>query len=130
MIAIAALGLAVAGCTPWFHPPRSASSKTETITPTPPPLSVQVQRWYTGVQPCISELAVAGHNMATAARNKDLTGFGIACQQMHDAAGNIQAHMPTPDPDLTRELQGAISDYDAASHFCIAARTSQSAVSE
>jgi hypothetical protein len=28
--------------------------------------------------------------------------------------------MPTPDPDLTRELQGAISDYDAGSHFCMA----------
>jgi hypothetical protein len=123
MIAVVAIGLAVAGCAPSHQLPPSTSTKTQTVTPTPPPLSVQVQKWYSGVQPYFSELADAGHNMATAAQNEDLTGFGIACQRLHDAAADIQDHMPTPDPDLTKQVQGAISDFNAASHFCMAGST-------
>lgn len=120
IIAIAAIGLVASGCAPWFPTSRPNSAKTETVTPTTMPVSAQIHRWYADVQPYFAELADAGRNMATAAQAKDLVGFGFACEKLHDAAGNIQAHMPTPDLDLTRELQGAISDYDAASRFCIA----------
>ncbi len=41
---------------------------------------------------------------------------------MHDAAGvDLQAHLPTPDPDLTSELAAATADAHAAAHMCLSA---------
>jgi hypothetical protein len=41
---------------------------------------------------------------------------------MHDTAGvELQAHMPTPDPDLTAELQAGAEDSHAAAHMCLSA---------
>lgn len=45
-----------------------------------------------------------------------------ACQQLHDAAGvHVPARLPTPDPQLTSELQAAAQDAHEASHMCLAA---------
>ena len=42
------------------------------------------------------------------------------CQQMHDAAQvDLQAHLPSPDADLTAELAAAIQDIHTASHMCL-----------
>ncbi|MCV7402686.1 hypothetical protein H7K24_21335 [Mycobacterium fragae] len=119
-VAVAAIGLAAAGCVLSHQAPPPIRNTTNTSTSTAPPLSAQLQIWYSHVQPYFQELADAGHRLATAGQNEDLTGLGFACQQLQDAASNLQQHMPTPDPDLTRELQGAISDYDAGSRFCVA----------
>jgi hypothetical protein len=125
-IAVAAVGIVATGCMPGHQSSPSAttnmattSTKTTAVTPTPRPLKLQVREWYDAVQPYFAELDDAGQRMVAAARSEDLTDFGSACQQLHDAAANIQDHMPTPDPDLTKQVQGAISDFDAASHFCI-----------
>ena len=125
-IAVAAVGIVATGWLSGHQSSPSAttnmattSTKTMTVTPTPRPLKLQVREWYDAVQPYFAELDDAGQSMVAAARNEDLTDFGIACQQLHDAAANIQDHMPTPDPDLTMQVQGAISDFDAASHFCV-----------
>lgn len=43
-----------------------------------------------------------------------------SCQQMHDAADvKLQAHLPSPDQDLTAELAAAIQDFHAAAHMCL-----------
>ena len=43
-----------------------------------------------------------------------------ACQHMHDAAGvELQAQLPTPDPDVTSELRAAADDAHGASHMCL-----------
>lgn len=46
--------------------------------------------------------------------------FMLACSQIHDSVQGLQGHMPTPDPELTKVLQSALSDYDAGTHFCMA----------
>ena len=39
---------------------------------------------------------------------------------MHDTAGvELQAHIPTPDPELTSELRAAAEDAHAAAHMCL-----------
>jgi hypothetical protein len=47
--------------------------------------------------------------------------MGIACQEEHDAVEQFQQHMPSPDPDLTAQLQKALSDYAAAAAICTTA---------
>jgi hypothetical protein len=50
----------------------------------------------------------------------DPTGFEAACQTMHDAGEvKLQAHLPTPNPDLTSELRAAIDDAHSAAHLCL-----------
>ena len=39
---------------------------------------------------------------------------------MHDGVAGLQGHMPTPDPELTKALQSALSDHDSGTHFCMA----------
>lgn len=36
--------------------------------------------------------------------------MGIACQEENDAVEQFQQHMPSPDPELTAQLQKALSD--------------------
>ena len=41
-----------------------------------------------------------------------------SCQDMHDAGTvDLRAHLPTPDPDLTAELDAAINDAHEAAHL-------------
>ena len=53
--------------------------------------------------------------------SRDYAGLGAACRQAHDAASALQSHMPSPDKVLTDALQASLSDFDTASHFCVAA---------
>jgi hypothetical protein len=125
IIAAAAIGLAAVGCSASQQaaPPSTATltkSVTATVTPTPPPMSVQLRTWDSGIESHFQQLADAGASMAAAAKHQNIVGIGASCQQLHDAAANMQQHMPSPDPELTHELQAAISDYDAGTHFCMA----------
>ena len=47
--------------------------------------------------------------------------MGIACQAQHDAVEQVQQRMPSPDPDLTAQLQKALSDYSSAATICTTA---------
>lgn len=109
VVAAIAVGLAAVGC-----------SVLNPSTPTPLPMSVQVQTWYSGTKPRFEEMVAAGNALAQANENEDLAAVNSSCRQLHDAAANMQAHMPTPHPELTQTLQAAISDYDAGTHFCMA----------
>ena len=59
--------------------------------------------------------------VSKAAGAYDLTSMGIACQEAHDAVEQFQQRMPSPDPELTAQLQKALSDYDAAAAICTTA---------
>ncbi|WP_156737739.1 hypothetical protein [Mycobacterium sp. E735] len=93
---------------------------TSTVTPVPAPMRAQMQTWYSGIREHLAQLADGGHALSEAARNHDMIGIGAGCRQVHDAAAEMQKHVPPPDPELASPLQTAVSDYDAGSHFCIA----------
>lgn len=61
-------------------------------------------------------LADAQRALATA----DRSAMEDACQQMHDAANvELQAHLPTPSPEVTSELEAATVDAHDAAHMCL-----------
>ncbi len=46
---------------------------------------------------------------------------------MHETAENkLKAHLPSPDPELTADLQGAIDDVHSAAHSCLSAQAGAS----
>ncbi|MEE6139864.1 hypothetical protein SKC41_26500 [Mycobacterium sp. 050128] len=50
----------------------------------------------------------------------DIDVLRSACSLAHDElSGNLQAHLPTPDPALTTALQSEIDDVHAAMHICM-----------
>lgn len=81
-----------------------------------------VAEWWTDSHEDVSNLRAALHDSEQALRLQDNDGLQLACQQLHDTAGvRVPAHLPTPDPELTSELQAAAQDAHDAAHMCLAA---------
>ncbi|WP_133160829.1 hypothetical protein [Mycobacterium ahvazicum] len=50
----------------------------------------------------------------------DINVLRSACSVAHDElSGNLQSHLPTPDPALTTALQSEIDDVHSAMHICM-----------
>lgn len=82
--------------------------------------SAAIQEWWSGAHEHFTELQNSLDDAQRAVRTADGRGFKGACQDMHDAGEvDLQAHLPTPDPDLTSELQAAIEDAHSAGHLCL-----------
>jgi hypothetical protein len=93
---------------------RSSSSASTTDG------SAAIQQWWSGAHQHFTELQNALDDSQRALDRLDSAGLEAACQRMHDAAGvDLQAHLPTPDPDLTSELAAATADAHAAAHMCL-----------
>jgi hypothetical protein len=61
------------------------------------------------------------NKIATAADLGDPTKVGINCEDTRNAVEQFQQHLPSPDRDLTAQLQKALSDYSAAAAICTTA---------
>lgn len=117
-----AIPLALIGCRT-----NATTVETHTVTATAQPTTTTTSprdalvAWHTETQAPVQELADAMDKIANASKVGDLTTMGIACQHAHDATEQLQQHMPSPDPDLTADLQKAISDYNCATQICTTA---------
>ena len=81
-----------------------------------------IQQWWSGAHKHFTELQSALDDSQRALERLDGPALEAACQRMEDAAGvDLPAHLPTPDPDLTRELAAATADAHAAAHMCLSA---------
>ncbi|OBI34348.1 hypothetical protein [Mycobacterium sp. E2238] len=110
----AAVVFLVAGCSPRTH---TSGSGTTTTTP-----HAQVVRgWVQLTEDHMQDLGIAMGKATYAIGNKDYASLGAACHEGHDAASFLQGHLPSPDKELTDALQASLDDFDAASHFCVAA---------
>jgi hypothetical protein len=110
----AALVLVAAGCVPQTH---TSSSTTATTTSH----AQAVRAWTELTNDHMQDLGIAVGKAIGDADSHDYADIAAACHQAHDAADALQGHMPTPDKELTDALQASLSDFDTASHFCIAA---------
>jgi hypothetical protein len=110
----AALILVAAGCSPQTH---TSGSTTATTTSH----AQAVRAWVELTKTPMQDLGIAMGKASLAIGTRDYTGLGAACRQAHDAANALQGHMPSPDKELTDALQASLSDFDTASHFCVAA---------
>jgi hypothetical protein len=51
---------------------------------------------------------------------EDEAGLRAGCQRLHDANSiGLQEDLPTPDPQLTAEVQRMIDDMNVATHACL-----------
>lgn len=96
------------------QPARSMSSP-------PPPLAAgtRMQAWFTDAKPSIIALFGAADDLVTAARYGNVTAAGGACQTVAGAVGDLQRHVPSPDPALNTKLQQAIASYQEGIRHCI-----------
>lgn len=127
-LAVALIAVAAVGCAPpdpkpapTTDPPSAADVTPPPQTPAPPSdLTAAMREWE----------AVAGENFTRSARalrkvtestdTGDEAGVRNGCQELHDAnAVDLQADLPTPDPELTAELQRMIDDMNVATHACL-----------
>jgi hypothetical protein len=108
------LVVVAAGCSPQTHTSSSTSATTTSH-------AQAVRAWVELANTHMQDLGIAMGKASHAIGSQDYAGLAAACHQAHDAAGAIQGHMPTPDKELTDALQASLSDFDTASHFCVAA---------
>ncbi|PEG34827.1 hypothetical protein CQY20_23840 [Mycolicibacterium agri] len=78
----------------------------------PPGDAASVQQWWAaGAPEHVAELHKAFDGVEQRAKELDEAGARNECERMHDAAAvDLQAHLPSPAPELTSELNAAIVD--------------------
>lgn len=94
---------------------------TKTRDAAEPSGQAAVREWWSAAQAPVTELQQTLYESQSALRRFDANALTGACQRMHDkAAVDVPAHLPTPDRDLTAELDAATQDAHAAAHMCLA----------
>jgi hypothetical protein len=119
-----ALALTLSACGGIIRDPFPTKTVTATAAPsTTPTVSQQdaVRAWHNAVLVPLQEMRDAADEIVNAAQDFNLASMGIHCQEQKDAVEQVQQHMPSPDPDLTAQLQKALSDYSAAGAICTTA---------
>lgn len=114
----------LSGCVNVPGQPRATKTITATASPTTTSTTSQqdaLAAWRNTIKVPAQQVSNALQKISKAADASDLISMGIACQEAHDALGDFQEHMPSPDPELNRPLQKALSDYDAAVSICTTA---------
>ena len=85
-----------------------------------------LKNWWTGTSADFNDLQNAIDDAKRAVDRAQAGGGGLtedACLRMHDIAENkLQSHLPSPDPLLTADIAGAITDVHVAAHNCLAAQ--------
>lgn len=91
-------------------------------TPATPTAAAAVRDWWPATHEHVTDLENAIDDVQSGLKRLDKESVSEACQRMHDAGTvDLQARLPSPDPDLTAELEAAIQDVHDASHMCMAA---------
>lgn len=102
------------------RPPASATTSITTATTSKPPLSVAIRDWEAAAGDHFKESAGALRRINEASEVGDEDAVGVGCQVLHDTNTiGLQDHLPTPDPDLTAELQHMIDNINSATHACL-----------
>ncbi|WP_102418665.1 hypothetical protein [Mycobacterium sp. 4858] len=79
-----------------------------------------VPQWYSQAQEHLANTANQMQAVVDAIKANDLGALHSACSAVHDEQTvGLQAHLPTPDPALTRALQAEINDFHTATHICM-----------
>ena len=79
-----------------------------------------VREWEARARLHFKETAVALEKISQSSNAEDEAGLRSGCQQLHDTNSiGLQDDLPTPDRELTKEIQQMIDDMDTASHACM-----------
>jgi hypothetical protein len=90
-------------------------------TPAPPSSRAEAIREWEGIaREHFKESATALEQVSQASAAEDEAGLRAGCQRLHDTnAIGLQEDLPTPDPQLTAEVQRMIDDMNVATHACL-----------
>lgn len=125
---LATSALVLSGCgsapvEPAGEPSPSATATTTTATvttTTSASLSTAIREWEAAAGDHFKESAAALRRVTEASDAGDEAGVSAGCRLLHDTNTiGLQGHLPTPDPDLTAELQHMIDDMNSATHACL-----------
>lgn len=117
--------LVMSGCTSEREHTASApvsSSAPTTATPGPAQqsLAAAIRQWEDRTGDLFTRSAQALKQISEASDDGDEAAVRSGCRQLHDAnAVRLQRLLPTPDPELTAELQRMIDDMNIATHACL-----------
>lgn len=111
----AAFVLVATACMPQTRTTHNTTATTTTRD------AQAVRAWVEVTRDHMQKLGMAMGMATLAIGSQDYAGLEAACRQAHDAASLLQGHIPSPDKELTDALQASLSDFDTASHFCVAA---------
>jgi hypothetical protein len=110
---------------PTHRAPRITTSewtpRPETTAPAATSEADAVRVWYASAGTYIRALSVANYEINNAAQTTDMAQLTTACQHLQDAVTGLQKTLPTPNAELTTEIQAAITDFGNAAHGCLAA---------
>jgi hypothetical protein len=83
-------------------------------------MSAAMREWEVAAGDHFKESARALQRVSEASGAGDEAGVRTGCETLHDTnALGLQQHLPTPDPDLTAQLQKMIDDMNTATHACL-----------
>lgn len=97
-------------------------NRSEVASP-PATERVAIQQWWeSGADKHVVALQDALEGAQRSLQQFDKLGVERSCQRIHDASVvDLQAHLPSPDSDLTAELNAAIQDAHTSAHVCLSA---------
>ena len=79
-----------------------------------------VPEWYSQAEVHLANTKKFMQAAVDAIEADDINALRSACSAVHDEQSvGLQAHLPTPDPDLTAALQSEINDFHTAMHMCM-----------
>lgn len=100
--------------------PPAAPSTSAPATATRSSMADAVREWEAKAGDHFKQSAQALEEISQAADVGDTAVVRAACQRLHDTnAVGLQADLPTPDPELTAELQRMVDDMNTATHACL-----------
>ncbi len=80
-----------------------------------------LQHWWAGAEKDFTDMRSASRDVDQAFSRFRPGALTAACQHVHDAAAvMMESGLPSPNRKLTAELDGAIKDFNFASHLCLA----------
>lgn len=107
------------------HPVATPGASTSA----PPPMTTKtsttsvadaIRDWEAVAGDHFTQSGAALQKVSEASSAEDEAGLRSGCQQLHDANSiGLQDDLPTPDRELTSELQQMIDDMNIATHACL-----------
>ena len=102
--------------------PATEPSSTNAAEPAPATtsLTAAIRQWQAKAAAHFTASSQALKQVSEASAAGDEAALQAGCQKLHDAnTVGLQHDLPTPDPELTDELQRMIDDINTATHACV-----------
>jgi len=95
----------------------SDTAATTTTTTTVKPAAA-MKEWREATQPAIDDVQSAMKWIGGAAQSVDLADTRAACRQLDTAVSQLRARLPSPDEEVTRNVQNTVDDYTELASDC------------